>query len=129
MNRPVRSAALVAVLAAVVLAATAAARATPALGCRVNLWIHGRDYTGTVTRSYRTSCPFARRVAARSLTFVVNHGGVGNGDFYVRVYSPVTLRWYRMHCEANGDLYTSEGMTVACRGGIGAYVKYRAWRP
>lgn len=96
------------------------------LSCRVNLWIHGQTYSGRVTRSYRTSCPFAKRVAAKSLTFIVNRGGVGNGDFYVRVWSPVTLRWYRMHCDADGSLYSYPWMHVACRGGVGALVRYTA---
>jgi hypothetical protein len=98
------------------------AGATTSLGCRVNLWIQGRTYTGSVTRSIRTSCPFARRVAAKSLTFIVKHGGEGNGDFFVNVYSPVTFKTYRMHCFA----YGGEQMHVTCRGGIGALVSYVA---
>lgn len=94
--------------------------------CQANVWVHGQSYTGQVIRSYRTSCPFARRVTAKSLTFIVNHGGSGNGDFFVRVYSPVTYKTYVMHCYANGDLYTSEGMNVTCTGGIGARVHYLA---
>lgn len=97
------------------------------LGCHVNIWVHGQSYTGRVVRSGRTSCPFARRVTAKSLTFIVNAGGVGDGDFYVRVYSPVTHKTYRMHCYADGDLNTSEGMNVTCTGGVGARVHYKAW--
>ncbi len=114
-----------AVCAAICLSSKPASGAT-SLGCHVNLWIQGQTYTGSVTRSIRTSCPFARRVTARSLTFIVKHGGEGDGDFFVNVYSPVTFKTYRMHCLANGSLYTSERMHVTCRGGIGALVRYVA---
>ncbi len=125
MRRLARTALFLAVCAAICIASPPAHSATK-LGCHVNLWIHGQPYTGNVTRSWRTSCPFAKRVAAKSLTFIVNSGGTGNGDFYVRVYSPVTYKTYRMHCFANGGLRTSYGMHVDCRGGIGARVTYTA---
>lgn len=115
---------LTAVLALAGAAATGA-RAQPALGCTVNVWIGGETYSGAVVRSINTSCPFARRVTAASLRFVVVHGGAGNGDFYVTVWSPVTYRWYRMHCYANGDI-NNGGIRVDCRGGIGARVVYIA---
>jgi len=94
--------------------------------CTVHLFIHGQEYRGVVTRSVRTSCPFARRVAAKSLRFLIDHGGAGDGDFYIRVYSPVTYKTYRMQCFAHGILYDWPGMTVTCRGGIGALVRYVA---
>jgi hypothetical protein len=102
------------------------AKATTHQSCYVNVWVGGQEYNGFVTRSYRTSCPFARRVTARSLRFIVNHGGEGDGDFFVNVFSPVTFKTYRMHCLANGSLYSSEQMHVTCRGGIGAMVRYVA---
>ncbi len=125
-RRIARTALFLAVCAAICVASPPAHSATR-LGCHVNLWIQGKTYTGTVTRSIRTSCPFARRVAAKSLTFIVRHGGQGNGDFFVSVYSPVTYKTYRMHCDANGSLYASDRMHVTCRGGIGALVRYTAW--
>lgn len=118
--------ALIAVMAATcAMATTTAAPARTNLGCYVNLWVSGKTYTGRVVRSYHTSCPFAKRVTAASLRFIVTHGGSGDGDFYVRAYSPVTFRWYRMHCFADGDIYGS-GIHVDCRGGIGARVVYNA---
>lgn len=120
-----RAALFLAVCAACCLSSAPARSATQA-GCHVNLWIEGQTYTGTVNRSVRTSCPFARRVAAKSLTFIVKHGGEGNGEFFVNVYSPVTFKTYRMHCDANGTLYGGERMHVTCRGGVGALVRYSA---
>jgi hypothetical protein len=125
MRRVSRAALFLAVVLAVCVSSKPAG-ATTRLGCHVNVWIHGQTYTGTVIRSWRTSCPFAKRVTAKSLTFIVNHGGQGDGDFYVSVYSPVTFKWYQMHCQANGDLRASFGMNVTCRGGIGALVHYVA---
>jgi len=127
MTRKIARAALFLTFCALVCLSSKPAGAATQARCYVTSWIHGQSYTGYVTRSVRTSCPFARRVATKSLTFIVNHGGVGDGDFYVRVYSPVTYRWYRMHCEADGDLAASYGMNVTCRGGIGALVHYKAW--
>jgi hypothetical protein len=125
-QRIARAALFLAVCAATCLVAVAPGHTATRLSCYVNLWIHGQTYSGNVTRSVRTSCPFAKRVASSSLTFIVNHGGQGDGDFYVRVYSPVTFRWYRMHCYANGSLYAYPWMHVTCTGGIGALVRYTA---
>jgi hypothetical protein len=74
----------------------------------------------------RTSCPFARNVTRKSLRFIIRAGGVGDGDFFVRVYSPVTRVYYRVHCFAHGDLSGFYGMHVDCRAGIGARVTYTA---
>lgn len=126
MTRTISRAAMFLAVCAAICLSSKPAQSASTLGCHVNLWIHGQTYTGRVIRSWRTSCPFAKRVTAKSLTFVVDHGGQGNGDFYVRVYSPVTYKTYRMHCFGNGDLYESFGMDVTCTGGIGARVHYVA---
>ena len=114
-----------AALALCLVTGTSATAATKG-SCFVSLSAGGQIYTGYVTRSVRTSCPFPRNVTRVSLRFIIRHGGVGDGDFYVRVYSPVTLKWYRTHCFANGDLYGSERMHVTCFAGIGAKVVYVA---
>lgn len=110
------------------LAASATATATPALNCSVTIFVNGGAYTGHVNRSVNTSCPFARRVTAASLRFIVLHGGDGDGDFYVSVYSTVTLKTYRMHCFAFGSLGLGLGVHVDCRGGLNARVVYTAHR-
>lgn len=92
--------------------------------CFVSVRAGGEWFTGRVTRSVRTSCPFARNVTRASLRFIIRHGGVGDGDFYVWASSPVTHRWYHAHCFANGDLYSSYGNHVDCRAGHGARVVY-----
>jgi hypothetical protein len=116
---------LVAVLSAVVLVTSAVARSSGS--CRVGFWVAPHYYSGVVTRSVRTSCPFARNVTRASLRLIIRSGGAGDGDFYVRAWSPVTGRWYRVHCEANGDLYSADGIRADCRAGVGARVLYRAW--
>lgn len=110
-------------LSAVVGTAQASTRGS----CLVTVGAGGQVYAGLVTRSVRTSCPFARNVTRASLRFIIRHGGVGDGDFYVFAWSPVTRRWYHVHCFANGDLRASYGMRVSCRAGIGALVRFRAW--
>lgn len=92
--------------------------------CYTQSYINGKWWTGNVTVSLHTSCPFAQRVTRAAISFMVRHGGVGDGDFYVRVYSPVTYKWYTMDCAAHGDLRTT--MYVDCRGGIGARVVFTA---
>lgn len=118
---------LLAATLAMLAISVAPAASSSRLGCYVNVLVSGRTYTGTVTRSYRTSCPFAKRVTASSLRYIVKRGGAGDGDFYVTVWSPVTLKWYRMWCLADGDIHDpSLGVHVDCRGGIGARVIYTA---
>lgn len=112
-----------AIVLAVVVRVETAGAATP---CSVSVRADGRTFYGQVVRSVRTSCPFARNVTRASLRFIVRAGGVGDGDFYVWASSPVTHRWYRAHCWANGDLRSSSGMRVDCRAGIGARVIYHA---
>lgn len=114
------------------LAAVLALAAAPVTGahstgsCRVGFYAGGKFYSGLVTKSIRTSCPFARNVTKASLRFIIHHGGSGDGDFFVFAWSPVTQKWYHVHCFANGDLYNSYGIRADCRAGIGARVKYRA---
>lgn len=100
-------------------------KADAAAPCRVSLRLYGQTFTGTVIRSSRTSCPFARNVTRASLRVIINAGGAGDGDFYTHAWSPVTLRWYRVHCEANGDLYARYGIHVTCTAGSGALVIYK----
>lgn len=119
--------ATLALAAALVLSAQAGAAAgSSRLHCFIRVRAGGSAYLGRVTRSVRTSCPFARNVARASLRFVIRHGGAGDGDFYVFAWSPVTRRWYRTHCFADGDLYSTSGSRVDCRAGHGARVVYRA---
>lgn len=95
--------------------------------CHVMVTAGGRTFEGQVTRSYRTSCPFAKNVTRNSLRFIIRSGGSGDGDFFIFAWSPVTRLNYRMHCWAHGDLHSDAGMKVICRGGIGARVSYDAW--
>lgn len=115
---------IVAIAAALMLVASAGARASGS--CRVGFWVGDHYYSGLVTRSVRTSCPFARNVTRASLRVIIRAGGVGDGDFYTRAWSPVTGRWYRVHCYANGDLWTPQGIRADCRAGIGARVIFNA---
>lgn len=108
------------------LAAASVASASPSLNCRVSVSTTGKRFSGIVLRSDHTSCPFARNVTLASLTLILRSGGAGDGDFYVRAYSPVTLKWYRVHCWAHGDIRSTYGMNVDCRAGIGARVIYHA---
>jgi hypothetical protein len=117
---------LVALISVAVLATSAVARSSGSGSCRVGFWLGPHYYSGVVTRSVRTSCPFARNVTRVSLRFIIRAGGAGDGDFYVRAWSPITVRWYRVHCDAHGDLY-SGGVRADCRAGHGAHVLYRAW--
>lgn len=103
------------------------APAATSSGCHGLFTMHHAQYYGEASHSTRTSCPFTRRVIRNSLRFIVNHGGEGDGDFFIFAYSPVTGRNYRMHCFANGSLYKEYGMHVDCRGGFGARVVYTAW--
>lgn len=121
------------ILALLAVAATTAATAgtapaAPAAtngSCRVLVTVDGLAYYGTVTRSSRTSCPFARNVTRASLRFVIHHGGVGDGDFWTAAWSPVTDRLYAVHCQADGNIYSSGGIHVDCNAGIGARVDYQ----
>ena len=119
----------IAVVAALAVAAFAASASSAQAASRCTVYANTAKgpYAGDVTRSVRTSCPFSRAVFGASIRVIVNAGGVGNGTFSTRSYSPVTKRWYRVRCAANGSLYTREHMTVDCRAGIGARVVYRAW--
>jgi hypothetical protein len=92
--------------------------------CSVSVRAGGTVYTGAVTRSVRTSCPFARNVTRASLRYIIAAGGSGDGDFYTHAWSPITHREYRVHCQADGDLNTSYGMRVTCRAGHSARVSY-----
>lgn len=84
------------------------------------------EYFATSARaSDRTSCAFAKNVFRSSMKFIVRAGGVGNGDFYVRAYSPATYRNYTVHCWADGMLTIL--MHVDCRAGHGARVTYNVW--
>lgn len=104
--------------------------ATQAHRCKVHTYValssSQEAYWATNAKvSDRTSCLFARSVFKASLNFIIRAGGAGDGDFFIRAYSPVTHRNYRMHCEAHGML-TIEMHTV-CRGGHGARVAYSVW--
>lgn len=123
MRRILTSAAIVALFVSASLVSIDGS-ANAAGPCSVAVRVHGSMYYGTVTRSSRTSCPFARNVTRASLRYIVRHGGVGDGDFYTIAWSPVTRREYLVHCQANGDLYASYGMHVTCRAGHGARVTY-----
>lgn len=92
--------------------------------CSVSVRAGGSTYYGAVTRSVRTSCPFARNVTRASLRYIIAAGGSGDGDFYTHAWSPVTHREYRVHCQADGDLNANYGMRVTCRAGHGARVSY-----
>lgn len=72
-----------------------------------------------------TSCAFAENVFKASMKFIIRAGGQGDGDFYVRAYSPTTHRNYRVHCWADGMLTVL--MHVDCRAGHGARVTYNVW--
>jgi hypothetical protein len=126
MGRVLRVMVLAVVLAIAVLSGTEVQAATKG-SCYISMEVGGQFYDGYVTRSYHTSCPFARNVTRASLKFIIRHGGAGNGDFYVFAWSPVTGRWYHVHCFAGGDLYASYGNRVDCRAGLGARVIYRAY--
>lgn len=126
MRKVWRIVTLAAVLTIAVLTTTEVQAATKG-SCFVSVKASGRFYDGFVQRSYRTSCPFAQNVTRASLKFIIRHGGVGNGDFYVWASSPVTHRWYHAHCFAGGDLDYG-GIRVDCRAGHGARVVYRANR-
>ena len=117
---------LAALLAA--LAATSVASASSNLSCRVSVYTTGKYFSGVVLRSDHTSCPFARNVTRVSLALIIHSGGAGDGDFYVRAYSPVTIKWYLVHCFAHGDIRSTYGIQVDCRAGIGARVVYHAWQ-
>jgi hypothetical protein len=122
MRRILEAAAIIAVfIAASLVSIDGSDGATP---CSVAVRAGGALYTGTVTRSSHTSCPFARNVTRASLRYIISHGGSGDGDFIVYAWSPVTHRWYRVHCQADGDLNASYGMHVACRAGNRARVVY-----
>jgi hypothetical protein len=117
----------IALAAATFAAAALSAEAASSARCTVAVHTPTGWYKCYVIRNVRTSCPFARSVARASLRVIVRAGGAGNGWFSTRAYSPVTRRWYRVRCFANGNVYTSRGITVDCRAGIGARVVYRAW--
>lgn len=72
-----------------------------------------------------TSCAFAENVFKASMKFIIRAGGQGDGDFYVRAYSPTTHKNYRVHCWANGMLTVL--MHVDCRAGHGVRVTYNVW--
>jgi hypothetical protein len=95
--------------------------------CFATGYAGGYRWHGTLGTSRATSCPFAQRVMRSATNYIVRHGGAGNGNFYVRVYSPVTLKWYWMNCEADGDIHAAQGIRVDCRGGIGARVVWTAY--
>ncbi len=117
---------MLAILASLIAASTASA--SPSLSCRVSVHTAAKYFSGIVLRSDHTSCPFAQNVTRASLALIIRSGGAGDGDFYVNAYSPITLKWYRVHCDAHGDIRSSYGMHVDCRAGIGARVIYRAWQ-
>lgn len=119
--------AVVIVLLAVLAVAAGRATAAPAASCYFTTWTADGPYHGDLSRTSRTSCPFARNVFRAFISVAVRAGGAGDGPLSLRTYSPVTRRWYRVRCHANGDLYSSQGMRVACRAGIGAAVAFRAW--
>jgi hypothetical protein len=84
------------------------------------------EYFATSARvSDRTSCAFARNVFKSSMKFIIRAGGQGDGDFYVRAYSPTTHKNYKVHCWADGMLTVL--MHVDCRAGHGAHVTYNVW--
>src|SRR5262245_43693994 len=115
------------VLLAALTAGFTASRADAAsYTCRAYAQTQRGPFAGTVTASTHTSCPFARAVFGASLRRIVAAGGVGNGSFSTRAYSPVTRRWYRVRCDANGSLYTNERMKVDCRAGLGARIAFLA---
>jgi hypothetical protein len=114
-------------LALAAVASFGAARAEAASLCRAYISTQSGPFEGVVYRSYRTSCPFARNVAAAAMRRIVAAGGAGNGRFTARAYSPVTGRSYRATCSANGDVWTARGAVVDCRAGFGACVLFRAW--
>jgi hypothetical protein len=120
------STAFVAALAVAAFAASTSG-AQAASPCRAYVNTARGPFEGVVYRNVNASCPFARNVAAASMRVIVRAGGVGNGSFSTRAYSPVTHKLYRVRCDANGSLYTSERISVDCRAGIRARVLFRAW--
>jgi hypothetical protein len=125
MKRLLSTAAIVAIFVASSLANIGHSATTRS--CATSVRVAGREYVGTVTRSIRTSCPFARNVERAALRQIVRAGGAGDGDLWTVAYSPVTLRWYAVHCTADGDLYRGVGIHVDCRAGVGARVVFWAW--
>jgi hypothetical protein len=109
-----------------VAAGFATSKASAAPSCHAYVQTQSGRYEGVVDTNYRTSCPFARNVAAASLRQITAAGGRFHGTFTTSAYSPVTGMWYRARCSAYGDLYNG-AMNVDCRAGIGARVVYRAW--
>jgi hypothetical protein len=76
-------------------AATLAAGASTAPGalssrCDITVRTLRGRFSGSVTRSVPTSCPFARNVAEISLRTIIRSGGAGSGHFSTRVSSPDT---------------------------------------
>jgi hypothetical protein len=128
MNTRIAAVAVAAVTLLSLGAGVAKAPAAESLSCGVRVYVEGEYYGGTVLRSDHTSCPFAQNVVRSSLRFIIWSGGAGDGDFYTYAWSPVTLKNYRVHCFAHGDLNDYYGVHVDCRAGIGARVIYHARR-
>jgi len=113
------------VVAALAVAASVTGKAEAATSCTVAVQTQSGPFHGYVTRSDRTSCPFARNVARASLLAILRAGGARGGSFTTLAYSPVTRAWYRVRCFAYGNVWTRRGATVDCWAGIGAHVVYR----
>jgi hypothetical protein len=89
--------------------------ASPAT-CGMQAYVYGQLVTiSPVTKNM--TCRTARAIVSKSLSFIINHGGAGNGDFYIRVLH------VRTHCFANGEL--PDNMHVSCRRNNGR-IRYAA---
>jgi|SRR5580765_2139820 len=118
-----------AVICSTVIAACGDSPASAALhpfpSCYVVILTQTGEYRGDVDANFHTSCPFAQNVARASLRRIIQFGGRYNGPLTTTAYSPVTGLWYRVDCNAYGDLFHI-GMDVTCHAGKGAAISYRA---
>jgi hypothetical protein len=86
---------------------------------------HVHVYSARVIKSTFASCEAAKKVVYRTLSFIVYHGGQGNGDFFTPIWWG---KWCNVHCWANGGLNNSSKMHVRCKGPLFYRVNYIAMR-